>query len=84
MVNRTNTNNPNNPLKFEIRKVQQQSDGRSYSLVIPNRFSRKMGISKGDLMKIYLEDNRLLISERINLEGVSGNAAIDVNLGGLE
>jgi antitoxin component of MazEF toxin-antitoxin module len=76
--NRINQNNPNNPLRFEVRRIQQQTDGRSYSVVIPNRFSKKMGLSKGDLLKMSLQDSRLLISEKLNLEGVPGNANIRI------
>jgi hypothetical protein len=35
-----------------------------------------MGLSKGDLLKMSLQGDRFLISEKLNLEGVSGNAGI--------
>jgi len=63
---RTNSNNPNNPLKFEVRRVQQQTDGRSLSVVLPAQYTRRMNVSKGDLLKMYLDDRRL-ISEKVEL-----------------
>jgi antitoxin component of MazEF toxin-antitoxin module len=68
MSNRINTNNPNNPLKFEVRRLQQQTDGRSLSVVIPTKYTRKMNLSKGDLLKMSLKDDRLLISEKVDLD----------------
>jgi antitoxin component of MazEF toxin-antitoxin module len=67
-MTRINTNNPDNPLQFEVRKVQQQTDGRSLSIVIPNRYSKRMGLHKGDLLKIYLDyGGKLLVSEKVDL-----------------
>ncbi len=74
---RINTNNPTNPLRFEVRRVQQQTDGRSLSVIIPNSYSKKMGLQKGDLLKMHLnENNRSLVSEKLELEGHSGNIGI--------
>jgi hypothetical protein len=68
MHNRINSNNPNNPLQFEVRRVQQQTDGRSLSVVIPNRFSKRMGLVKGDLLKSYLENfGNKLVFEKVDL-----------------
>jgi antitoxin component of MazEF toxin-antitoxin module len=77
MNSRINANNPTNPLRFEVRRVQQQTDGRSLSVVIPNSYSKKMGLQKGDLLKIHLnENNRSLVSEKLELEGNPGNIGI--------
>ena len=67
MHNQINSNNPNNPLQFEVRRVQQQTDGRSLSVVIPNRFSKRMGLTKGDLLKSYLENvgNKLVFEKTL-------------------
>jgi hypothetical protein len=76
MNNRINANNPTNPLRFKVRRVQQQTDGRSLSVVIPNSYSKKMGLQKGDLLKMHLTSNRELISEKLELEGNPGNIGI--------
>jgi antitoxin component of MazEF toxin-antitoxin module len=81
-MTRINTNNPNNPLKFEVRRIQQQTDGRSLSVVIPNRFSKKMGLSRGDLLKMTLQKDRLLISEKVNID--DSNTVITTEIGGLQ
>ena len=73
---RINTNNPTNPLRFEVRRVQQQTDGRSLSVVIPNNYSKKMGLQKGDLLKMHLTSNRELISEKLELKGNPDNIGI--------
>jgi hypothetical protein len=74
MHNRINSNNPNNPLQFEVRRVQQQTDGRSLSVVIPNRFSKRMGLTKGDILKSYLENfGNKLVFEKVDLGSGSGN-----------
>ena len=67
---RTNSNNHNNPLKFEVRRVQQQTDGRSLSVVIPTQYSKRMNLHKGDLLKSYLEnygDSNKLVFEKVDL-----------------
>jgi hypothetical protein len=83
MHNRINSNNPNSPLQFEVRRVQQQTDGRSLSVVIPNSYSKKMGLQKGDLLKMRLTSRKELISEKLELEGNPGNVAIETELGGV-
>jgi antitoxin component of MazEF toxin-antitoxin module len=80
---RINSNNPNNPLRFEVRRVQQQTTGRSLSVVIPNRYSKRMGLQKGDLLNIRLESGSKLIFEKVNLS--SGNqVSTPLALGGVE
>ena len=71
MSARINTNNPNNPLRFEVRRVQQQTSGRSLSVVIPNRYSKRLGLRKGDLLNVHLESGSKLVFEKVNL--LSGN-----------
>jgi antitoxin component of MazEF toxin-antitoxin module len=83
MSTRINSNNPNNPLRFEVRRVQQQTTGRSLSVVIPNRYSKRMGLQKGDLLNIRLESGSKLIFEKVNLS--SGNqVSTPLALGGVE
>jgi hypothetical protein len=75
MHNRINSNNPNNPLQFEVRRVQQQTDGRSLSVVIPNRFSKRMCITKGDILKSYLENfGNKLVFEKVELSSSYGSS----------
>ena len=83
MSTRINSNNPNNPLRFEVRRVQQQTTGRSLSVVIPNRYSKQMGLQKGDLLNIRLESGSKLIFEKVNPS--SGNqVSTPLALGGVE
>jgi hypothetical protein len=84
MHNRINSNNPNSPLQFEVRRVQQQTDGRSLSVVIPNSYSKKMGLQKGDLLKMRLTSRKELISEKLELEGNPGNIGIATEIGGVQ
>ena len=64
-----NPKNQNNPLFFEVRKVQ---DSRSCLMVsIPKRFTNWMRIGKGSLVKIEFNSdenmgNRIII-ERVRL-----------------
>ena len=78
MTKRVSSDN-SQTLGFELRKVQQHDNTGSFSVSIPSNFSKRMKIVRGDILRMTLKDNRLLISERLNLEGVSGNAAIDVD-----
>jgi hypothetical protein len=48
-------NKKNNPLPFEIRKVQ--STTRCLMLSLPKKFTDYLAITKGDLLKIQLEKN---------------------------
>jgi hypothetical protein len=85
MTNRINTNNPDNPLRFEVRRVQQQQNGRSLSVVVPNRYAKRMGLAKGDLLNIRLESGSKLIFEKVNLFSGSGNqVSTPLALGGTE
>jgi antitoxin component of MazEF toxin-antitoxin module len=68
-MTRISTDNAAN-IGFEVRRLQQQTDGRSLSVVIPTKYSKKLGLRKGDLLKIHIQDNRFLISEKINLDGI--------------
>ncbi|HKG87947.1 MAG TPA: hypothetical protein VKA95_06440 [Nitrososphaeraceae archaeon] len=71
MHNRINSNNPQDPLKFQVRRIQQQTDGRSLSIIIPSIFSKKLNLHRGDLLKASLESGSKLVFEKVNL--LSGN-----------
>ena len=83
MSTRINSNNPNNPLRFEVRRVQQQTTGWSLSVVIPNRYCKRLGLQKGDLLNVHLESGSKLVFEKVNLS--SGNqVSTPLALGGVE
>jgi hypothetical protein len=49
--------------KVEIRKIQALTGERSLTLVFPKNFAIELGIGKGDFLKCYLEDNRLIVEK---------------------
>ncbi len=49
--------------KTEIRKVQAYSGERSLTLVLPKIFALKMGIEKGDFLKVHLEEDKLVVQK---------------------
>jgi bifunctional DNA-binding transcriptional regulator/antitoxin component of YhaV-PrlF toxin-antitoxin module len=49
--------------KIELRRVQAYAGERSLTIVLPKVFSEKLGIEKGDFLKVRLEDNKLLIEK---------------------
>jgi hypothetical protein len=67
-----NSKNQNNPLFFEVRKVQDSR--RCLMVSIPKRFTNWMRISKGSLVKIEFNSdeslgNRIII-EKVRVRGV--------------
>lgn len=48
---------------IEIRKVQGYSGERSFTIVLPKVFAEKMGIVKGNFLKVSLEGNKLIIQK---------------------
>ena len=52
--------------RIELRRVQAYAGERSLTIVLPKIFSEKIGIEKGDFLKVRLEDDKLLI-EKANL-----------------
>jgi bifunctional DNA-binding transcriptional regulator/antitoxin component of YhaV-PrlF toxin-antitoxin module len=49
--------------EIEIRKVQAYTGERSLTIVLPKIFSEKLGIDKGDFLKVRLEDSRLVLEK---------------------
>jgi bifunctional DNA-binding transcriptional regulator/antitoxin component of YhaV-PrlF toxin-antitoxin module len=51
---------------IEIRRVQAYRGERSLTIVLPKIFSEKLGIEKGDFLKVLL-DNNMIILEKADL-----------------
>jgi formylmethanofuran dehydrogenase subunit D len=48
---------------FEIRKVQAYSGERSLTFVLPKIYSEKLGIAKGDFLKVHIDDGKLVVQK---------------------
>ncbi|HEY7080847.1 MAG TPA: AbrB/MazE/SpoVT family DNA-binding domain-containing protein [Nitrososphaeraceae archaeon] len=48
---------------IEIRRVQAYSGERSMTIVLPKIFSEKLGIGKGDFLKVQLDNSRLILEK---------------------
>ena len=48
---------------YEILKVQAYSGERSLTFVLPKIYSEKLGIEKGDFLKVYVEDGKLVVQK---------------------
>ena len=48
---------------FEIRRVQAYSGERSLTIVLPKIYSEKLRIEKGDFLKVYVEDGKLVLQK---------------------
>jgi bifunctional DNA-binding transcriptional regulator/antitoxin component of YhaV-PrlF toxin-antitoxin module len=48
---------------YEIRKVQAYSGERSLTFVLPKIYSEKLGIEKGDFLKVHIEDGKLVVQK---------------------
>ena len=47
----------------EIRRVQALTGLRSLTIVLPRIFADELGISKGDFLKVKIEENRLVLQK---------------------
>ncbi|HJT46887.1 MAG TPA: AbrB/MazE/SpoVT family DNA-binding domain-containing protein [Nitrososphaeraceae archaeon] len=47
----------------EIRKVQAYTGERSLTIVLPKVFSEKLGIGKGNFLKVHIEDEKLILQK---------------------
>lgn len=47
----------------EIRRVQALTGLRSLTIVLPRVFADELGISKGDFLKVKVEENRLVLQK---------------------
>jgi len=64
---------------FKIHKVFIQS-GKSVAVVIPSKFAEKLGLADGCYVRIFLEENRLIIEplESKPLEAIHSERAVGV------
>jgi hypothetical protein len=47
----------------EFRKVQGLVGESSFSIVLPKYFAIALGIGKGDFVKVYTEESRLIVEK---------------------
>jgi bifunctional DNA-binding transcriptional regulator/antitoxin component of YhaV-PrlF toxin-antitoxin module len=47
----------------EIRRVQAYTGERSLTFVLPKIYSEKLGIGKGDFLKVSIEDGKLVVQK---------------------
>jgi hypothetical protein len=50
---------------IKIRRLQALTGERSLTLVFPKQFAVELGIGKGDFLKCYVDENRLIV-EKVN------------------
>jgi hypothetical protein len=49
--------------RFEIRKIQALTGERSFTLVFPKNFAVELGVGRGDFLKCYVNDGRLIVEK---------------------
>jgi Antidote-toxin recognition MazE, bacterial antitoxin len=49
--------------EIEIRRAQALTGDRSLTVVLPKHFANQLGISKGDFLKCYIENNQLILQK---------------------
>ncbi len=49
----------------EYRKVQGLVGESSFSFVLPKSYAVHLGISKGDFVKVYCRDNKLIVEKAV-------------------
>jgi antitoxin component of MazEF toxin-antitoxin module len=49
--------------EIEIRRVQAYAGERSLTIVLPKIFSEKLGIQKGNFLKVHLEDEKIVLQK---------------------
>ena len=52
----------------EYRKVQGLVGETSFSIILPKTYAIHLGISKGDFMKVKLENNRIILEKVRDLD----------------
>jgi antitoxin component of MazEF toxin-antitoxin module len=48
---------------YEYRKIQGLIGETSFSVILPKEYAVKLGIGKGDFVKVKQEENRILIEK---------------------
>lgn len=51
--------------KYEIRKIQALTGERSFTFVLPKHFAVKLGIEKGNFLKCWINENKLIVEKVI-------------------
>ncbi len=57
------TNNNKNIDTKEYRKVQGLVGESSFSIVLPKSFANALGIGKGDFVKVYTDDGKIVVEK---------------------
>jgi hypothetical protein len=52
-----------NDVKHEIRRIQGLIGDCSFSVVLPKSYALNLNIGKGDYVKVYQEENRIIIEK---------------------
>jgi len=52
-----------NGKNITLRKVQAYHGERSMTIVLPREFAVNLGITKGDYLKVRMENNRLVLEK---------------------
>jgi hypothetical protein len=47
----------------EFRKVQGLVGESSFSIVLPKSFANALGIGKGDFVKVYADDSKIIVEK---------------------
>ena len=48
---------------IEIKTIQALTGERSLTFVLPKIYSEKLGIEKGDFLKVHIEDGKLVVQK---------------------
>lgn len=48
---------------YEYRKVQAILGDVSFNIVLPKKYSNSLGIRKGDFVKVFLVDDKIIIKK---------------------
>lgn len=57
------TNNEVTKNKIQYRKIQGLVGEHSFSLVLPKFFAINLGMGKGDFVKVYQQENKIIIEK---------------------
>ncbi len=49
--------------EYEIRKVQTILGDISFSIILPKQYAVNMGLRKGDFVKVYYIDTKIIIEK---------------------
>jgi bifunctional DNA-binding transcriptional regulator/antitoxin component of YhaV-PrlF toxin-antitoxin module len=51
---------------IEYRRIQGLVGEQSFSLILPKQYAINLGIRKGDFVKVWLEENKIIIEKASN------------------